>query len=182
MRQRFARALTYVGPQIHITGLTLLAGGTVGLIAGADSKKRNANELDQDFYEFRNDEPRAVPWRPESPHHDGHALLYRKVRNAFEQNLYGSWGFSSLSPTSSRSGTASSYTVGVTRNGVDPVARFTAANLAVYLQDQWSMTPDITVVYGLRAEAPHFFTKPAHTDSVASNFGRNTEEIPSNWT
>ena len=53
------------------------------------------------------------------------------------------------------------------RNGVDPAARFNAANLAFYCPGSMDRQPTFNLVYGVRAEAPHFFDKPAHTDSVA---------------
>ena len=179
IRQRFARALTDTAPQIRVFSVPSATGaGTYSLIAGADSNS-HINQLDQDFYEFHDDYTFPFKGNPAHLVTIGTRSDLYKVRNAFEQNVFGSWAFNGL--TNFENGIASSYAVGVIRNGVDPQARFQSANMAFYLQDQWTVNPTFNLVYGVRAEAPVFIDKPAHTDSVFTNFGRNTEDVPSNW-
>lgn len=178
IRQRFSRALSYVGPQIRVYGLTSATGaGTYSLIAGADSNS-HINGLDQDFYEFHDDY--TFPFKGNAAHLvtiGTRSDLYQVV-NYFEQNLYGSWAFNGLD--SLAAGNAHSYAVGLPRNGVDPAARFKAANIAAYIQDQWTASPNFNMVFGLRVEGPQFIDKPVRTDSVFNHFGRNTAVIPSN--
>ncbi|HEX3927538.1 MAG TPA: carboxypeptidase regulatory-like domain-containing protein [Gemmatimonadales bacterium] len=179
IRQRFARALTYTGPQIRINSLTSAAGaGTYSVIAGADSNS-HVNALNQDFYEAHDDY--TFPFAGNTNHlvTIGTRSDVYKVSNAFEQNVFGSWAFNGID--SLIAGNTHSYAVGVIRNGVNPLAQFTAANLAFYAQDQWTVTSRFNLTYGLRAEAPHFFDHPAHTDSVFSDFGRNTDVLPGGW-
>jgi hypothetical protein len=177
--QNFNRALTYVGPQIRVFSVPVASGsGTYSLLAGADSNS-HINGLQQDVYEVHDDY--TFPFKGNRAHlvTVGTRSDYYKVVNFFEQNLYGAWSFNGLD--SLAAGNAHSYAVGLPRGGVDPAARFSTADLAFYMQDQWTVSPRFNVVYGVRAEAPVFFDKPVHSDSIANDFGRNTEDVPSNW-
>lgn len=180
VRQRFERAFDQIGPQITVVGVPspTVGGALVNLRAGPDSNS-HINQLDQDFFELRNDftfTPRGAP---------KHLItlgtrsdLY-KVRNAFWQNAYGSWRFSSLEDL--EAGTPFAYGVGV-GVGDDPIARFKAANVAIYAQDQWAVNRNLTLLLGLRAEGPIFFDKPGYREEVERDHGRRTDEIPSNIT
>ncbi|HEY4102195.1 MAG TPA: carboxypeptidase regulatory-like domain-containing protein [Gemmatimonadales bacterium] len=179
IHQNFSRALSYVGPQIRVFSVPVASGsGTYSLIAGADSNS-HINGLQQDIYEFHDDY--TFPFKGNAAHLvtiGTRSDLYKSV-DFFEQNLYGAWSFNGLD--SLAAGNAHSYAVGLPRGGVDPAARFKTADLAFYLQDQWTVSPRFNVVYGLRGEAPVFLDKPVHSDSIANHFQRNTEEVPSNW-
>lgn len=177
IRQRFARSFDALGPQVSVINVPspVVSGALVKLVAGPDSNS-HINQLDQDFFELRNDF--TVPMG------NGHLVTvgtrsdFYKVRNAFWQNAFGSWVFSSMANL--EAGIAQAYGVGV---GVgDPVARFKSLNLSFYAQDQWSLSKNLTLTYGLRAEAPVMLDKPTPNDSVDAYFARKTADVPSNWT
>lgn len=175
IRQRFARVFDNIGPQVTVSNVPspLVAGTLVALRAGPDSNS-HINQLDQDVLEFRNDLT--------MPLGNGHlvtlgarAEVY-KIRNAFWQNAFGSWRFESMEAL--EAGTAFAYGVGVGRG--DPIARFTTSNLSFYLQDQWTVNPALTLTYGVRAEVPRFKDKPTVLADAFTDFGRKTDEIPTN--
>lgn len=180
VRQRFRRALSVIAPQIHVTAVPspTIPGSTVDLFAGADSNS-HGNDLAQDFLELRNDYSFTLGGLTDHLFTVGTRSDIYKVVNGFLQNTFGSWGFSSLDNL--ENGIANTYAVGIPRSG-DGRARFTAANLAFYVQDQWSVTRDLHLTLGLRAEAPVFFDKPTLRPEIERDFGRRTNEVPSNWT
>ncbi len=175
IRQRFARVFDQIGPQVTVTNVPspVVTGSLVNLRAGPDSNS-HVNQLDQDVLEFRNDFT--------FPLGNGHLVTLGargetyKIRNAFWQNAFGSWRFESMDAL--EAGTAFAYGVGV---GIgDPVARFKTANMSFYLQDQWTVNPSLTVIYGVRAEMPRFSDKPSALAAAETDFGRKTNEIASN--
>ncbi|MEO5826400.1 MAG: carboxypeptidase regulatory-like domain-containing protein [Gemmatimonadales bacterium] len=179
IRQRFARAFDQNGPQITVTNINspTVSGQTVNLRAGPDSSS-HVNQLDQDFIELRNDLTFPVGGGNHLITVGTRNDLY-KVRNAFVQNAFGSWGFSSLADL--EAGIPNRYAVGVAL-GDDPVARFRAANVSFYVQDQWTLNPDLSLTLGLRAEAPIFLDEPGFRPEVERDFGRRTDVVPSNFT
>ncbi|HET9134323.1 MAG TPA: carboxypeptidase regulatory-like domain-containing protein [Gemmatimonadales bacterium] len=179
IRQRFLRAFDQIGPQVTVVNVPspVINGAQVNLRAGPDSNS-HINQLDQDFFELRNDFTKPV-----GKNHlvtIGTRSDIYKVRNAFWQNAYGSWRFESLEDL--EAGTPFAYGVGVAVGEDEPIARFTAANLAFYIQDQWTVNPNFTVTMGVRAEAPVFFDKPGYLEAAETDFGRRTDEMPSNFT
>jgi hypothetical protein len=176
IRQRFERAFDQLGPQVTVNNIPspVVNGSLVSLRAGPDSNS-HVNQLDQDVLEIRNDFTK--PWG------NGHLLTigaraeFYKVRNAFWQNAFGSWRFESLEDL--EAGDAFAYGVGVAI-GDDPVARFTTGNYSLYLQDQWTVNPNLTLTYGVRAELPAFFDQPGFLEAAERDFGRRTDEIPTN--
>jgi outer membrane receptor for ferrienterochelin and colicin len=179
IRQRFARSFDALGPQINIQNIPspTVPGQTVNILAGPDSNS-HINQLDQDFIELRNDLTFALGRSSNHLITIGTRSDWYKVRNAFIQNAFGSWGFNSLEDL--EAGNAFRYGIGVQRG--DPVARFKSANVAFYAQDQWSIRPNLTLTLGIRAEAPIFLDQPGYQPAVETAFGIRTDEIPSNFT
>ena len=87
-----------------------------------------------------------------------------KAYNAFLQNSYGNYTYNTLADFVSNR-TPASYS-GSGGLGGDVVANFTAAQLAGYIQDQWTVTPRFTTTLGLRIDVPLFFDKPSFAASV----------------
>lgn len=170
-RTRFKRDPSVIAPQILVQNI----GGTgsgVALRAGTENSSQG-NQLDEDLYEIANNFTMpmgnhifAVGTRNE---------IY-KAYNAFLQNSYGNWTFQTLADfVANRQATGFSGSGGL---GGDIAARFTAGQFAVYAQDQWRVTPRLTTTYGIRFDAPYFFTKPSSSASVLRDFGVNTSEVP----
>lgn len=62
----------------------------------------------------------------------------------------------------------------------EPAAQFSADQLGLYAQDEWSVKPELKITLGIRLDDPIFPTKPLENDSVSYYFpGYNTINIPS---
>lgn len=98
--------------------------------------------------------------------------------NTFLQNSYGNYTFASLADF--YAGRVSNYQGSGQSVLNGPVlAKFTAAQFAVYAQDQWAASPRFTLNYGVRFDVPHFYTKPFYTRQVAADFpGYRTDRMP----
>ncbi|GAB3856295.1 carboxypeptidase regulatory-like domain-containing protein [Hymenobacter terrigena] len=115
---------------------------------------------------------------------------YYKFRNGFAPNYYGNYSFNSLEDFYASAGfnydrttaTYSPFAAGTTRPGPQrynlqysalpggsfPFADITAAQLGLYLQDEWSPRSNLKVTYGLRADLP-FLTSDLQQNTNAAN-------------
>jgi hypothetical protein len=84
------------------------------------------------------------------------------VESTFLQAAHGVWVFDSLDAF--EAGTASLYQRRFDLSGarVPGATKWSAAQLGLYAQDQWSVTPDLTLVAGLRLDVP--LLSPAETN------------------
>ncbi len=153
-------------PQVSVT----IPGATV--IAGTE-RYSQGNEVDQDVYELTDN--LTLPF-------GAHTVVigtqneFFKARNLFAQASYGVWTFQSLD--SLRNGAPYQYIVGVPASG-DGSVHFTTSTLAAYIQDQWTVNPQFTLTYGLRADLPMFANRPPTNPDVLAQYGRDTHNIPS---
>jgi outer membrane receptor protein involved in Fe transport len=147
-----------------VTGATLRAGA---------ERFSHANELDQDVIELTDN----VTWtRGAHAFTVGGLASFYDVRNLFRQSSLGHWRFGSLDSLEQR--LPNQYIVGVPVTG-DGAVRFNAAVYAGYLQDQWIVSPNLTVSAGLRFDVPVFRDRPPSNPTVLSQFNRDTREVPS---
>ena len=175
---------TFIPP----TSPQLLVRGTssVSMQLGAE-RSSQANQLDQDVYEFT--ENLTIPVGNQHRVTFGTQNQWYKVRNLFGQNKYGYWQFNSLDSlagtcaTCGGNGTASSYQIGVPgQAGTDGAVRFHQQTHALYVQDEWAASNRLTVTAGLRADVSMFPDKPPFNQGVRDTLGRSTAELPSgNW-
>jgi hypothetical protein len=142
------------------------------LRAGAE-RFSHANELDQDMIEITDN----VTWTL-----GNHAVTvgglanFYDVRNLFRQSSLGVWRFGNLDSLELR--LPNQYIIGVPVVG-DGAVRFDAAVYAGYLQDQWIVSPNLTVSAGLRFDVPSFRDRPPSNPTVLAQFNRDTRDIPS---
>ncbi len=62
----------------------------------------------------------------------------------------------------------------------EPAAQFSVNQIGFYAQDEWSITPNFKLTYGLRMDVPYYPTKPAYNDSLSHYFpGYSTSNVPS---
>jgi hypothetical protein len=87
----------------------------------------------------------------------------------------GRWSFSSLDSLSQ--GIANHYDRGLP--GPTPGADFRAFGLGVYAQDQWAVTPRLTVTAGLRLDVPFLPDRAVSNDSALSRLAVDTGRLPS---
>ncbi|MHB1223077.1 MAG: TonB-dependent receptor [Gemmatimonadaceae bacterium] len=158
----------------------MVIAGTARLVAGSE-RSSQANELDQDILEITDNYTLPVG--------DNHRVTvgtqnsFYSVRNLFGQQRYGYWVFGS--PDSLAMGIPNEYRVGVpvTDGEVgagDGAVRFDAFNWSLYAQDEWTISDRLNVTYGLRVEAPTFSDRPPRNPAILADFGRATDEVPSN--
>src|SRR5205823_333798 len=98
-----------------------------------------------------------------------------RVRRQDVRGAYGVWQFSSLD--SLQNGWAASYRV--TRDSAGADVTVPGAQFGLYVGDEWSVTPRVTLTYGLRADIPTLARKPTYAAIVDSVFGRRTDVVPS---
>ena len=165
IRDRRAPAVTNT-PQVNV----LVPGYT---IVDGSERSSQGNELDQDMLEATDNFTLPLGTHRVTI---GTQNQFYKVRNLFGQNSYGFWTFGTLD--SLRQGIARSYQVGVPLSG-DGAVRFHAAAYSGYAQDEWTVTSNLNVTYGLRVDMPVFKDKPPFNQAISDSLGRNTSDIPS---
>jgi hypothetical protein len=143
------------------------------IVAGAE-RFSHGNELDQDILEITDNLQIPV-----GTHRFTLGATYStyKVRNLFAQSIFGVWNFNSLDDFAA--GKTNQYIVGVPLPaGTDGAVRFNASLLGFYLQDEFNLTPRLTMTAGVRADIPSFSDKPPTNPTIVTQFGRNTADIP----
>jgi carboxypeptidase family protein/TonB-dependent receptor-like protein len=95
--------------------------------------------------------------------------------HAFQlRGAYGVWEFASLD--SLQAATASRYRV--TRD-TGSVTVASGTHHALYLADEWSVSPRLSVTFGLRADVPLLSAHPPYVSAVDSVFHLRTDHVPS---
>lgn len=143
------------------------------IVAGAE-RFSHGNELDQDILELTDNLQIPV-----GSHRFTVGATYStyKVRNLFAQSIFGVWNFNSLDDFAA--GKTNQYIIGVPLPaGTDGAVRFNASLLGAYVQDEFNLTPRLTVTAGVRADIPQFADKPPTNPTIVTQFGRNTADIP----
>ncbi|HEU4990637.1 MAG TPA: carboxypeptidase regulatory-like domain-containing protein [Gemmatimonadaceae bacterium] len=158
-------------PGVIAPQVTVYNGG-YGIIDGAE-RYSQGNQLDQDLIEMTDNY--TIPMGAHRITFGAQGQWY-KVRNLFTQASYGVWTFGTLD--SLQQGLARQYVVGVPLSG-DGAVRFRAGTYSAYVQDEWTVSNQLSVNYGVRLDDPVFFNKPPFNQSVMDSLGRNTQDIPS---
>ncbi len=159
-------------PGVIAPQVTVYNGG-YGIVDGAE-RYSQGNQLDQDLIELTDNY--TIPVGASHRVTFGATGQWYKVRNLFTQASYGVWTFGTLD--SLNQGIARQYVVGVPLSG-DGAVRFRAGNYAAYVEDEWTVSSQLSVTYGLRLDDPIFFSKPPFNQSVFDSLGRNTQDVPS---
>ncbi|GAC1482691.1 MAG: TonB-dependent receptor [Gemmatimonadaceae bacterium] len=160
------------GPNVSAPQVTVAVAGQASLVAGSE-RFSQANALDQDITELTDNF--TFPLATHSFTLGATGTFY-KVRDVFAQSKLGVWSFQSLD--SLQNGLANQYIVGVPQVG-DGAVRFKAQTFAWYAEDIWRTTENFTLTYGARFDVPRFNTRPPTNPEVLTDFGRNTNDIPS---
>lgn len=77
--------------------------------------------------------------------------------NLFISNRYGTWRFGSGIPSYLRatsSGNADNYNLALPAEGVSGAAEWSLQQVGLYLQDEWNVTQQLSLVFGLRYDLP----------------------------
>jgi hypothetical protein len=154
--------------------VTTVFPGVATLRAGSE-RFSHGNELDQDIIEIS--DSYTMPLGSSHRLTIGTQNTFYKARNLFAQSTGGAWIFDS--PELMEAGDAREYIVGVPVEG-DGAVRINAFNWSVFAQDEWTVNDNFNMNFGVRVEAPTFRDKPPYNPTIEADFGRRTDEVPSN--
>jgi hypothetical protein len=169
-------------PNSPYATIQLTGTGGVFLLAGAE-RFSQANTLDQKIFELTdnlsfdlNDKNRLTV----GTHNE-----FFGFTNVFFPQSIGQWNFGTLD--SLAQGLPNTYTraltgaqAGIPGGRTDgPVADFNVHQFGLYVQDQFTPSPKMTIQIGLRADDPTFPTKPAFNQQLSDSMGFNTSVFPS---
>lgn len=185
-------------PQI---GIELDGGNTVGFGAG---RFNHANRLDQDIFEFTNN----LTWDlGDHTITFGTQNQYYSWSNLFIQDYFGNYEFRPMTIPAGTTienpftgavetfdeeetisgrrafelGIPETYTYSFSALDDDPRPEADAAalQLGFYAQDEWRVSSDLQLTFGLRADIPVLPDDPLANDEAEAAFGINTSEVPS---
>ena len=143
------------------------------IVAFGSERSSTANALDQDIFEITDN------FKIFAGNHTftiGTHNEFYKFRNLFVNNRYGYWQFRSL--TDFENNAPSRAEVIFPINGQNPEAKFSAAQLGFYAQDDIQVTPEFRLTAGLRVDVPLFFDKPGRNEAAEKSFGYRTDRTP----
>jgi hypothetical protein len=135
------------------------------------------NRLNQDIFELTDN----FTFAPKGDHTItiGTRNEFYSLSNLFAQSSYGVYSFPDLAAFSDGGlGTADSYRIsGALAGGPVLPAEFSSAQFGLYAQDQWQVSPQFALTFGLRVDIPVFFDQPTYADQVNTDFGN--PDVPS---
>ncbi len=151
-------------PQISVTQVPNIGGGTATLLGGTDQFSQG-NEGDFDTFEFTDN--LSIP-RGNHNFVVGTRFELVKIRNLFTQSSYGVWGFRTLD--SLQAGNPQTFRKAFILDQGGNVY-FDATQTALYAQDQWTATPRLTLTFGGRFDIGHVRTPNSYAPAVDTAYG-----------
>ncbi|HEX8429522.1 TonB-dependent receptor [Hymenobacter sp.] len=132
------------------------------------------NELDQDIFELTDNVTKSF-----GKHNitvGTHNELF-KFRNLFINNGVGYYQFRSLADFINQRPNRLQAAFATANNGE---AEFSAMQVGVYAQDEYSPLENLRLTLGVRLDVPFFFDKPTYNPGVTEQFGSNinTQNVP----
>jgi outer membrane receptor protein involved in Fe transport len=105
-----------------------------------------------------------------------------KVYDYFAQAAGGVWVFPNITALNNLQ--PSGYRVAFANSGNvnDIPAAFNTDMKSAYVQDQWAVTPNLTITAGLRGDAPTFLDKPIENAQLAAAFAAKGLDAHTSWT
>lgn len=152
-------ALRSRAPQVQVR----VGGSTVSF---GSEQFRHANILETDTTTF------ALSGNYFAGDHEFKAGIdYKKIDiyNLFLESFYGRYFFNSVADF--QNGRVANYTLRVPSQGTDPAfaaADFALGNTGIYLQDTWTVNPNLTLTYGIRADIPSVSREPLLNPAFAA--------------
>lgn len=160
-------------PNFYIKSVTNANKESTSVSLGTESSSC-ANSLDQDILSITDN----LTWLV-GKHNltfGTHNEFYN-FKNLFIQNLYGSYTFDNLDGF--MNGTVKVYNYGQAKEDITGTPnwapKFGAAQLGLYAQDQWEITNDFSLTYGIRMDVPMFL------DTPSENVTFNEWEVAKQW-
>ena len=163
-------------PQITVLGIPRSDTTTTTSFVFGTEASSQGNSLDQRTFELTDN--LTIPFGAHSITLGTKNVFYKSI-NLFAQNSMGSWTFQNLNALNS--GQASGYVISAPAP-TDPyngLATIRANNYALYAQDTWTVTPNLSVNFGVRMDKPDFKNLPPENDEVYTDYKRHTSSVPS---
>lgn len=162
-------------PQIEIE-LRDEAGAFLGQVRLGPERFSQANAVDQDTFEFTND---LSLFRQNHTFTIGTHTELVSFGNLFIESFYGAWEFEGIEAF--EQGLPARYFLSRSRlPGVErPRAAWDYVQLGFYAQDNWKVSPRLSLNIGLRADVPILPDEPLANDRFARQFsGHRTDRTP----
>jgi len=148
-----------------------LSGG-ISIFAGTENFS-TANSLDQDILEITDDYTFV---------RGGHTITVGthnelfKFKNLFIRDAFGTYRFNGIANL--EAGRAFQYDYSFANSGDQTeAAEFKVNQFGFYVGDQWSVNPNLNLVYGVRVDVPYFPDKPTYNPLVDQIYGYRTDEV-----
>jgi hypothetical protein len=103
----------------------------------------------------------------------GYQMDKKEVFNAFVQDMFGNYEFTNIDEfeKAAAGGWLGRYQYKFATPGINPAAEFNEVSNAVFIQNTFRPFQALTVVAGVRYDAPHFGDKPAYNALFEQTFG-----------
>lgn len=161
-------------PQIQIRNLEGVSSNNAYL---GSERSSVANELDQNIFEITDN------FRYSLGKHTftfGTHNEFFNFRNLFINNIAGRWDFNSVADYLANNPLQARASYSLIPGESRPAAEFSAAQLGLYVQDVYAVTPTLRITAGLRVDLPIISDKPLNNPTVSATFpGVRTNETPS---
>lgn len=158
-------------PYVQITDQR--GGETNNVQLGID-RFSQANALDQDLFELTNN---FTLFQGDHTITLGTSNQLFRFNNLFIQDYYGAYTFDSIADFAS--GTPSRYNLSYSLlDDPQPRAEFTGAQVGVYAQDEFQVSPLLRLTGGLRIDLPIFPNDPLYNPAAEQAFGLRSDEVP----
>jgi hypothetical protein len=154
-------------PKTTFPQITVNYSGNRTIVGGSDQFSQG-NELDAYTYEFTDN--LTIP-------HGAHSFVIGtrnelvKIRNLFTQSSYGVWSFADT--TAFKAGTANGFRRAFILSQGGNVY-FDALQTALYAQDQWTVTPKVTLTLGVRGDISNFLKDNSYALAIDTAYGHHT--------
>jgi hypothetical protein len=178
---RDKRVVPQVTPEIGVGVVPSTAPGstvaTAAITFGTEQFSIN-NRANQDIVELQDNV--SIPFGAHT-FTVGGRYEHLKVYNNFAQALGGVWVFPTIAALNNLQ--PSGYRLGYPNSGnvADIPASFNTNMTSFYGQDQWAVTPNLTITGGLRADVPSFADKPPENTTIENLFAARQITINTSW-
>jgi hypothetical protein len=173
---RDIRAVPVQFPSVYIcvNQNSLCSGNGQYTLAAGTERSSGANSLDQDILEVTDD---FTLIKGDHTITIGTHNEFFSFKNLFLQDVYGTYYFNSLAAFDA--GTAARYQISFA-NGSDPrkPTEFAVQQWGIYAGDQWRISNNFTLNFGLRFDLPRFPDSPTYNPLVDTTFGIDTSQMP----
>lgn len=160
-------------PQITIASIDNISANSAEI---GSQRSSVANELDQNIFEFTNNLKLNL---------GKHNLTFGthneffSFRNLFINNLNGRWDYKTVADFLANKPDRVRATYSIIPGNATPEAKFSAAQLGLYVQDEFEAFKGMKLTAGIRVDLPVFGDKPLRNNLIATNFpGYRTDVTP----